>query len=200
MCKCVFLNFFSLFVSMYVSVGFMYVWVSVFLVIIIITLNQWPPETGEPSKCVCFFVRFVLLFLYAYSFLLLMIWHFFTAIKDGCVYTWICLRDKWMQVSVCVREMFRFSPARWRTSFLFLSRYLRSLMKIDEDVTWLHQQQQQIISKLAARTGGDDVMNSTPFNEQWRKEEGGELLEFTVSDSPNSPRLVTVCWLFRYGH
>lgn len=55
--------------------------------------------------------------------------------------------------------------------FLSLSN-LRSLMKINEDVTWLRQQ--QIISKLTASTGGDDVMNSTPSNEQWRKEEEEE--------------------------
>lgn len=121
--KCVFsYSFFccSFCVDVCDCVGFMYVWVSVLFRYNInynnsmIAWNRWAFQMCVFFICSLRFAIFICLQLF-----FLMIWHFFTAIKDGCVYTWICLREKWMVVRVCVREMFLFSPTRWRTSFLF---------------------------------------------------------------------------------
>lgn len=92
---------------------------------------------------------------------------------DVCTHESVCVKNEWLCVFVCARCFFFRPLDGGHPSFFSLSlSNLRSLMKINEDVTWLRQQ--QIISKLTASTGGDDVMNSTPSNEQWRKEEEEE--------------------------
>lgn len=156
-------------------VGFMYVWVSVLFRYNInynnsmIAWNRWAFQ-----MCVFFLFASIC---YFYMLTAFFFWWFDISLlqlkMDVCTHESVCVKNEWLCVFVCAR-CFVFRPLDGgHPSFFILSRICDlwwRLMRMSRGCP-----QQQIISKLTASTGGDDVMNSTPSNEQWRKEEeGGE--------------------------
>lgn len=83
-------------------------------ILILITIIQWSPETGESSKCI-FFAS--ICYFYVFLNLLLDDFTYICCNKDECVYTWICSREIWMSVRLFARYIASFSPARWRISY-----------------------------------------------------------------------------------